>query len=330
MQPLMQIGVSTVGYGSNLSGFLGDGTTTPNSATLSQLSVCTLLMHPVRHVGIEAIGATSIAVSDMYPATSSTANIATSFSRYEVVGGKFTLHYAPQQTTATGTRYVLSFVNDPYHPSMGGRAYEAGRYLTQNVIDEGDDNVSFAPWLPWSRTFTCEPESLFTYYPSRASASVVVPTTGYFNAYESIRKNSFGSLNCIADNASANRTDGMLFLEITYDFYDFAYLGGSHPFMPTFRAACGEMQPLHDLAIALQRPQPFRAPIGVDHGPEPVDEGKDEGKEEAPLLDPPVLVRAPAYSLPTPAGAPPSAPGWFSRPVPTEIARPPNAKGKQS
>jgi len=163
--PLAYIGVSNV-LGGMTSGFLMDATTTPGGAPSVNQQLATLMMHPIRMAGLYARSGVLSAISDAYPNAATLASLCLNFGRYTLRNGGFWLTYEPQQTTIVPQRYCLGFVDDPYHPVMGGRAYENALPPSIQTCEEGENSVSFPPWLGWRKFFPTRENELFMFAPT--------------------------------------------------------------------------------------------------------------------------------------------------------------------
>ncbi len=198
--------------------------------------------------------------------------LCSTFARYQVKGCRF--HYCPQSGTNTTQRMVFAFAADPAHPLIN-----ATTAVTQAKLEAVTDSVPFAPWEQWSLDVTHSIDKklmLFTYDGANGSSTE--------DRLE--RLSSFGVIGCQSSaNGTATTGDvfGVLYMELTVEFRDFAPISVTRPTLAK-RLAIKCVARYED-SKADRRSAPISRARQEDHSsqgtsPGEHDQGLDEGEAD--------------------------------------------------
>jgi len=201
----------------------------------------TLLMSPFRSAAYFDVTLGSYTVNDAFPLNFSVPIFSTLFSGYRIASD-LKLIYCPNTSTSSAVAFTLAWTDDPFHPQLGSSAYVDGNYPSPADMLLGPNSLTFAAWMPWSRSFPMSRHcDLSTYYPRQYS------TTG-----TALQRSSFyGALNvgCNSQTTSGFNFYGVLYYDVTYEFFDESPLINSYTLPAFFSGIDHRASPNHPATL---------------------------------------------------------------------------------
>jgi hypothetical protein len=220
-------------------------------------------------------------------------NMAESFGKYRVRGGKMKLHYNPLVPTSSTQSFTLAVSADGAHPVIGVVGTTQLEYPSYISLQQGPQSISFPAWLPWSAEYDVDDSEKYTYcVPIFSTSNVVYPEPD-------TRSTAFGSLACFAGTSNVG-TYGELYWEADFELWDPFPLGV--PVRPYYLASMERQLGVPIEYKSDTTPLP-PTPLVESKGPPPGPIKEKDGRAVVDLDDDDYLHPSPPPFRPAPPGS---------------------------